>query len=251
MLPPLHALLQQSSPSHIISRLYRATQASQPFSLLSARGHWEADLGFALTDAQWQYCCTQTGDISASSKFHLLHYKYLHRVYYTPARLFRFQLRDSSACARCGEDPAEFQHLAWNCPPIRRYWSEVFAALRCMTGHHIPETPLVALLGYTVQLLPAIRKYTSLALLLAKRRVSCRWGRGRAPKFKTWVQDLIYCQDQLNTYADLLPPTSRPRDIWAHLQTYLLTTPTLSGPSTPTRPGSGAAPNAPAAMNES
>lgn len=37
------------------------------------------------------------------------------------------------------------------------------------------------------------------------------------------MSNLIYCQEQLHTYADLMPPSSRPRDIWAALQTYLLT----------------------------
>ncbi|KAJ1180994.1 hypothetical protein NDU88_006205 [Pleurodeles waltl] len=83
-------------------------------------------------------------------------------------------------------------------------------------------TPLVALLGYTEKIAPVHRRYLGFALLLAKRRVACCWGRGRAPKFKDWLSDLVYGRMQLKAYAELLPPTSRPRDIWAPLDTYLL-----------------------------
>lgn len=78
MLLPLHALLQQSSPSHVISLLYRTTQNSQAYSPPLAKSRWEEELGITLTDEQWHYCCTQKGDISASSRFRILHYKYLH-----------------------------------------------------------------------------------------------------------------------------------------------------------------------------
>lgn len=92
-----------------------------------------------------------------------------------------------------------------------------------MTGTLLPDTPLVALLGYTQQIPIKIRKYTALALLLAKRLIACRWGRGWAPKFKEWMREIIYCQEQLHIYNELMPPSSRPRDIGAPLHSYLLT----------------------------
>lgn len=217
----LHHILQQDTPSHVISRLYSMTQKAQKYTPLQAKARWERDLGTPITDDQWAYCCRQTQEVSASSRLRILHYKYLHRTYYTPERLFRLGLRDSSHCTRCRAENADFLHLAWSCPTIQHYWTDVFAALRDMTGITMPEDPLLALLGYTAPLAPPIRKYTALALLLAKRRVSCRWGRGRAPKFKTWLKDLIYCQETLSTYAELLPPSSRPREIWAPLKHYL------------------------------
>lgn len=73
--------------------------------------------------------------------------------------------------------------------------------------------PLVTLLGYTKPIAKSYRKYLDIALIMAKRRVAYRWGRGRAPKFKEWLTDLLYCQEQLTHYADLLPRASRPRDV--------------------------------------
>lgn len=109
-----------------------------------------------------------------------------------------------------------------DCPEVHSYWHQVLRALELMTLTHIPKTPLTALLGYTKQVPANRRKFVSFTLVLAKRRVACCWGRGRAPKFKNWITDMIFWQDQLNKYAELLPISSRPRDIWGPLQKYLL-----------------------------
>lgn len=223
VMPPLHAMLQQSSPAHVVSLLYRATQLNWDRPPAPAKDKWEVDLGHPITNAQWAFCCQQTEMISASSRFRLFHYKYLHRTYHTPDRLYRLKLRETYCCDRCGQAGAGFRHLAWDCPLIQAFWWEVLAATGEMTGEHRLHTPLVALLGYTQQLAAKIRKYTSLVLLLAKRLIACRWGRGRAPKFKDWLTEITHCQEQLQTYAELMPASSRPRDIWAPLQAYLLT----------------------------
>lgn len=39
------------------------------------------------------------------------------------------------------------------------------------------------------------RNHQVLSLLLAIRRLACRWGRSRAPKFKDWLKDLTHCLD--------------------------------------------------------
>ncbi|KAJ1217574.1 hypothetical protein NDU88_005168 [Pleurodeles waltl] len=117
---------------------------------------------------------------------------------------------------------ADFLHLAWSCPGELEYWRRVEGSLSAMIAAPLTLTPLIALLGYTEEIGPVQRRYLGFALLLAKRRVACRWGRGRAPKFKNWLSDLVCGKMQLEAYAELLPPTSRPRDIWAPLDTYLL-----------------------------
>lgn len=107
-----------------------------------------------------------------------------------------------------------------------------------MTIPTIERSALVALLGYTKPIPKTYRRYSATALLMAKRRVACRWGRGRAPKFREFLTDLIHCQEQLATYAELLPCTSRAKDIWGPLTQYLLIQPrdaeaTLPAPHSP------------------
>lgn len=105
---------------------------------------------------------------------------------------------------------------------MSEYWTQVFDALDQMVPIALERTPLIALLGYTKLIPRCCRKYLGIALLLAKRRVACSWGRGRAPKFKEWLDDLIYCQEQLTLYTETLPRASKPRNIWSPLQSYLL-----------------------------
>lgn len=113
-----------------------------------------------------------------------------------------------------------FFHLAWDCSEVE-YWRQVFEALAQMTALPLEPAPLTALLGYTALVAKPHRRFISLALMMAKCCVACRWGRGRAPKFKDWLSDLTYCQEKLCSYAELLSLSSRPRDIWDPLKTYL------------------------------
>lgn len=221
-LQPLHQLLGTASNHHLVSRLYHSIHDRPSPTPCAAKTHWELDLVVQITDAQWHYCCQQTERISASSRLRVIHYRFLQRLYCTPERKYRFKLADSDRCERCGQSGAGFFHLAWGCPAIYEFWMQVLKALAEMTSEQIGADPLMALLGYTAHIPAPYWKYVNIALLLAKRRVACRWGRGRAPKFKTWIADLIYCQDQLKVYGETLPSASRPRDIWGPLQTYLL-----------------------------
>lgn len=221
-LMPLHQLLNTTDGRHLVSRLYHSIHDRPSVAPCAAKAHWELDLATQITDIQWQYCCQQTARISASSRMRVIHYRYLQRLYCTPTRKFRFKLASSDCCERCGQPQADFFHLAWVCPQIHEFWSQVLAALEDMTSVAMRNDPLMALLGYTAHIPVPYRKYVNIALLLAKRRVACRWGRGRAPKFKMWLADLVYCQDQLKIYGETLPNASRPRDIWGPLQIYLL-----------------------------
>ncbi|KAJ1213871.1 hypothetical protein NDU88_001501 [Pleurodeles waltl] len=123
---------------------------------------------------------------------------------------------------KCGAGGADFLHQAWSCPAVLDYWREVGEALSVMVSTPLILTPLVALLGHTEAITTDYRRYVSFTLLLDKRRVACRWARGRPPKFKDWLTDLLYGKMQLETYAELQPSSSHPKDIWAPLDVYLL-----------------------------
>lgn len=221
-LAPLHQMLVIADQKHLVSRLYHTVHTHTPRRVVPARDRWSAALGEPVTVEQWAYCCRQTARISASCRLRVIHYKFLLQLYCTPVKKYRFGLADNDRCERCKQPGADFLHLAWSCPRLQDYWAQVLAALGRMTGIANPEDPMVALLGYTEHIPAPFRKYAAIALLLAKRQVACRWGRGRAPKFKVWIHDLVYCQDQLSIYAETLPRASRPRDIWSPFQVYLI-----------------------------
>lgn len=139
-LDTLHSLLQAPGLAYVVSRLYRATLIERPNTQTGSRAGWDLELDTPLTDGQWLYCCKQTGMITASSQLRIIHFIFLHRVYYTLARLYRYNLRPDDQCDRCRQEGAGFLHLAWRCGTIHRYWLEVEAALSRMV-----KAPIISL----------------------------------------------------------------------------------------------------------
>ncbi|KAJ1176859.1 hypothetical protein NDU88_002126 [Pleurodeles waltl] len=60
-LQAFHDLLQCSAPRHLVTTLYRSVQRDQPGIEGAARSRWVEELRFQITEAQWTYCCQQTG----------------------------------------------------------------------------------------------------------------------------------------------------------------------------------------------
>lgn len=83
----------------------------------------------------------QTEQISASNKLRIIHYKFLHRLYYTPVKMHKHKLKDTDRCARCNAPQVDFLHLAWECPKVYIYWEQVFTALDQMTMLTLARTP--------------------------------------------------------------------------------------------------------------
>lgn len=48
------------------------------------------------------------------------------------------------------------------------------------------------------------------------------WGGRTAPTLTKWIRDLVYCKEQMEAYAEELPLSSRSKDFWAPLITYLV-----------------------------
>lgn len=115
----------------------------------------------------------------------------------------------------------DFAHMTWTCAIIHAYWTEVFRHISVMVDHVINPCPRLVLLGYVKPLKQAIRRFTAMALLLAKRQISLNWGRSTRPTTRSWLTDLQTCNRASEDYATLLPVTSRPKDIWQPLKDYL------------------------------
>lgn len=178
-------------------------------------------MGTPLTDAQWEFSCSQTEAITASSRLRLIHISSCTDYITLPPNSINLNCERMIDVRGAGVKGQPY-HLAWQCERIHDYWTQVFEGISCMLDTRIPLPPQIALLGCIQDIATTHKKFLALGLLIAKRRIACKWGRGRAPKFKECVQDLITWQEQSLCYAELLPPTSRPKDIWSPLTTYLL-----------------------------
>lgn len=219
-LQELTYVIKADSPKNMISILYRIALTSRMGGYNKSRLAWQQDLGVTITDAIWAYSCEHTKQITLNGRHRLIHFKYINRTYHTPVRLHRFGLRDADACDRCMTQRADFFHLAWECPGVHQYWTNIFHEISDMIGIETVADPLIALLGYTRDMPKAARRLVAMSTLMAKRRLAMCWMRGPLPTIAHWRKDLHYCNTQTENYNDLLPPKSRPKNYWGLYKEY-------------------------------
>lgn len=113
-LQPLTLIIQSPDTTHLIFRLYHLTQTLKPPGGLRAKLAWETDIGESLADDVWTICCSQTHFVSSNYRHKLLHYKYIHRIYLTPAFLKKIHPEAAGTCPKCTGEGADL-----NCGVIR------------------------------------------------------------------------------------------------------------------------------------
>lgn len=175
MLKALQMLLTGSSRRALITRLYRTSLVENLLVISGAYDKWIAQLDEPLSWEDWM-TCTLSGRLMANCNLLIIHFKFLHQMYYTPARLYRYGLWEDSHCARCGMENAGFKHLAWECPHVSRFWGSVTLHLTKILMESVPCPPLLCLLGCCTALKECNRRLPAVSLLLAKRVVAKCWG---------------------------------------------------------------------------
>lgn len=123
-----------------------------------------------------------------STRDRLIHYKFLHRIYLTPARLARMFGNQQSSCWRCSTPLANFMHIFGDCPQVKPYWQAVASCIRSVTSISIPMTVEVCLLHLVEPLAAtrAIRTLLTLLLFYAKKRIILSWKSSSAPTLESW-----------------------------------------------------------------
>lgn len=218
---PLTTVIQSEGGEHLVAKLYRACTALIPCSDDRIREKWEADLGHEITVEQWQACCTITQTISLNDRHKLLHFKFLRRLYITPATQHKIDPSRPLQCLKCGSPHANFAHLSWSCPKLHQYWSEVHTMTSKILNLSLTPLPEIALLGYTVNFPTKLRQLAGICFLLAKREIALNWGSRSIPTTKAWLSSMVYCNTQSETYINVLSRSSRPKDIWGPFRNFL------------------------------
>ena len=145
-------------------------------------------------------------------------------MYYTPDKLHKYGLRDTSSCPRCGLEGAGFAHISWFCHDIQQLWLSASKALTDTTDVMLESSPLPMLLGYVREIPKPCRRLIAVGLVLARRRIAMRWMQRLLPVLSDWRTDMIYCNTHSDNYRDLMPVTSRSTDIWGPFRAYLIRT---------------------------
>lgn len=140
----------------------------------------------------------------------------------SPAKLHSIDSSRSHLGPKCGAHQVDFAHMTWTCVKVGGYWKAVYTILSRMIQLEFNPMPEVALLGYVRNFPKHVRRFVAIALLLAKRELAIKWGNGFIPTTKARLNSLIYCNTNCDLFATMMPSSSRPKDIWGPLKSYLL-----------------------------
>lgn len=123
-----------------------------------------------------------------SARDRLIQFKFLHRIYLTPARLSQIFPSSDGRCWRCILSPADAKHIFWDCPKISNFWREVTDCLTEVFHTQIPLTPRVCLIGLVEEVVPSLahRTLLNIGLFYGKKAILLKWKKSAAPTLSFW-----------------------------------------------------------------
>lgn len=98
---------------------------------------WQKDIGKDIDEGSWQDIISDVG----KAKNKLIHYKIVHRYYFTPNRLFRMCLTQDNKCWKCNKEGGTFHHVLWDCPMVMPLWKAVRTKFEGWFRQPLPESP--------------------------------------------------------------------------------------------------------------
>lgn len=107
---------------------------------IPSRAQWEQDLG-PLSDDHWTMALSAVPKVLLSTTQKLTQLFILHRLYYTPEKLFKWKRRDSPLCPHCRGGPANVIHMLWRCPKLHRYWQGIIKTINSLSEIKLPLDP--------------------------------------------------------------------------------------------------------------
>lgn len=154
---------------------------------MNCRSKWEMEVP-DLQGEDWDDLWNQPFKHLVSARDRLIQFKFLHRSYYTPARLAKIYGNTSAECWRCSASPANAEHIFWLCPHIQDFWKEVTACISDLLTVPIPKTIKVCLLGLVEEVVPRRAQRTLITILLfyGKKAILLRWKNTKAPDINFW-----------------------------------------------------------------
>ena len=120
----------------------------------------------------------------------MIHYKFVHRFYFTPRRLYQMKLKSNPFCDFCsGNTVGTFFHLVWQCPEVNRLWENISSILSVVVERTIPCSPSLLLLHdiSSLKLTTNNSRLLFAGLTAAKRMIACRWKPPHVTSIKEWL----------------------------------------------------------------
>ena len=190
----------QTNPHNkgVISSLYARIIDSAPPEDLSVRQQWEIDMGYKFDDEDWTEVLNRIHSSSICARHSLIQLKFIHRVYWTKARLSKINPDIDPICDRCRQAPATLMHMFWLCPTLITFWKSIFSSISKALNINPPidPSPSVALLNLPPTNIPLSKRQKdalAFATLIAKRSILMAWKSPQPPSHVHWMRDLMNC----------------------------------------------------------
>ncbi|KAM4795685.1 acyl-coenzyme A thioesterase 9, mitochondrial [Rhinophrynus dorsalis] len=143
---PLLTRLMALEPQRPLSFIYQWLDSHIGRQEFSSRTKWEKDVG-PLEDWEWDLAKAGPALVVMSTRHQMIQLNILHRIYYTPVRLFKMRGSGSDRCLRCDTAQGTYLHMIWECPGVRGFWNDVVRVLALVLGRPVPVTPKLCLLS--------------------------------------------------------------------------------------------------------
>lgn len=178
----LENLLMKEELPKTLSITCKELFKNRPKALIKCREWWEAevsDIQGEAWDDTWDHLFQHL--VAASDR--LIHFKLLHRIYYTPARLASIYQSVSADCWRCSFSTAAADHIFWSCLQIQQFWTAVTSCISEVLLVPIHLTIKVCLLGLVEEVVPSWAHRTLLNILLfyGRKAILLQWKKPGAP----------------------------------------------------------------------
>lgn len=100
-----------------VKLLCEAQNASTFYKIMLRVTADTADLGINIHDKDWLDILSNVGKNIREARGKFIHYKIVHRCYYT-AILLRKGITENNLCWKCKEEEGTFLHIIWKCPLV-------------------------------------------------------------------------------------------------------------------------------------
>lgn len=158
----------------------------------SLRLIWQKDFGGEIGEDVWQDVISNVGWATRDARSKFIHYKIVHRYYFTPLKLFKMGLTQDSKCRKCHKELGTFLHAIWDCPMVLPFWKVVLKNLEGWLKQPLPESPQLCLLMDKALMPPGLTKaevrVTETGFIVAARLILRKWKSPHKPELVEWLK---------------------------------------------------------------
>lgn len=179
-----------------ISLIYNILVKNHKDSTEHRKTQWVNDLQKDITKEEWREVCLKVQHLTINTHLRLIQYNWIMRTYITPVRLHKLNPNIPDTCIKCNIEKGTLLHCLWECPEIRKFWTEVIKCISQITLNPVPDCPTLCILNLypkDCMLNNKEKKITDLCLVQARRLISLCWKDVQSPTIGRWLKELSAC----------------------------------------------------------